>query len=87
MSRYPPHYAGSAPQAYPVIYKASPPVSPSFPFLRGNNYVLPSDIKNIAVETFAHRIVTNVNGAAGTEAARKEITEILRNVPVPEMNK
>ena len=56
-------------------------------FLRGNNYVLPSDIKNIAVETFAHRIVTNVNGAAGTEAARKEITEILRNVPVPEMNK
>ncbi len=26
-------------------------------FLRGNNYVLPSDIKNIAVETFAHRIV------------------------------
>lgn len=56
-------------------------------FLRGNNYVLPSDIKNIAVETFAHRIVTNVNGAAGTEAARKEITEILRNVPVPKMNK
>ena len=56
-------------------------------FLLGNNYVLPSDIKNIAVETFAHRIVTNVNGAAGTEAARKEITEILRNVPVPEMNK
>ena len=28
-----------------------------------------------------------IMGAAGTEAARKEITEILRNVPVPEMNK
>ena len=32
-------------------------------------------------------LLSNVNGAAGTEAARKEITEILRNVPVPEMNK
>ena len=42
-------------------------------FLRGNNYVLPSDIKNIAVETFAHRIVTNVNGAAGTEQPEKRL--------------
>lgn len=40
-------------------------------FLRGNNYVLPSDIKNIAVETFAHRIVTNVNGACRYGGSQK----------------
>ena len=54
-------------------------------FLRGNAYVLPSDIKNIAVETFAHRLITNVAGAAGNETAKKEITDILRMVPVPKM--
>ena len=54
-------------------------------FLRGNEYVLPSDIKNIAVETLAHRLITNVAGAAGNEAAKKEITDILRMVPVPKM--
>ena len=48
-------------------------------------YVLPSDIKNIAVETLAHRLITNVAGAAGNEAAKKEITDILRMVPVPKM--
>ena len=54
-------------------------------FLRGNEYVLPSDIKNIAVDTLAHRLITNVAGAAGNEAAKKEITDILRMIPVPKM--
>ena len=54
-------------------------------FLRGNEYVLPSDIKNIVIETFAHRVVTNVAGAAGNEMAKKEITGILTTVPVPQI--
>ena len=54
-------------------------------FLRGNEYVLPSDIKNIAIETFAHRVVTNVAGAAGNDMAKKEIKDILRTVPVPQI--
>ena len=54
-------------------------------FLRGNEYVLPSDIQNIVIETFAHRVVTNVAGAAGNEMAKKEIKDILRTVPVPQI--
>ena len=54
-------------------------------FLRGNEYVLPSDIKNIVIETFAHRVVTNVAGAAGNDMAKKEIKDILRTVPVPQI--
>ena len=54
-------------------------------FLRGNEYVLPSDIKNIVIGTFAHRVVTNVAGAAGNEMAKKEIKDILRTVPVPQI--
>ena len=54
-------------------------------FLRGNEYVLPSDIKNIVIETFAHRVVTNVAGAAGNEMAKKESKEILRTVPVTQI--
>ena len=54
-------------------------------FLRGNEYVLPSDIKNIVIETFAHRVVTNVAGASGNEMAKKEIKDILRTVPVPQI--
>ena len=54
-------------------------------FLRGNNYVLPSDIKNIIVETFAHRMVMDVIGAAGNDAAGKAIQDILKGIPVPKI--
>jgi len=48
MSRYPPHYAGSAPPAYPVIYKASPPVSPSLPSLQ----IMPSILHGPVPEVY-----------------------------------
>lgn len=54
-------------------------------FLRGNTYVLPSDIKNIIVETFAHRMVMDVIGAAGNDAAGKAIQDILKGIPVPKI--
>ena len=54
-------------------------------FLRGNTYVLPSDIKNIIVETFAHRMVMDVTGAAGNDAAGKAIQDILKDIPVPKI--
>ena len=54
-------------------------------FLRGNTYVLPSDIKNIIVETFAHRMVMDVIGAAGNDAAGKAIQDILKCIPVPKI--
>mgnify|MGYP002531227320 CR=1 FL=1 len=54
-------------------------------FLRGNTYVLPSDIKNIIVETFAHRMVMDVTGAAGNDAAGKAIQDILKGIPVPKI--
>lgn len=54
-------------------------------FLRGNTYVLPSDIKNIIVETFAHRMVMDVTGAAGNDAAGKAIQDILKGISVPKI--
>lgn len=54
-------------------------------FLRGNTYVLPSDVKNIIVETFAHRMVMAVTGAAANDAAGKAIQDILKGIPVPKI--
>lgn len=47
--------------------------------------MLPSDIKNIIVETFAHRMVMDVTGAAGNDAAGKAIQDILKGISVPKI--
>lgn len=48
----------------------------------GRDYVLPDDVKKLAVPVFAHRLVSRsgYGGAARTEAI---ITEVVRNLPVP----
>ncbi len=48
----------------------------------GRDYVLPDDVKKLAVPVFAHRLVSRsgYGGAARTEAI---IAEVVRNLPVP----
>lgn len=53
-----------------------------FAYLNGRSYVIPDDIKTLAVPVLAHRLVLGY-GAGGTEAARGLIQGILANTAVP----
>ena len=56
--------------------------SQAYAAVQGRAYVLPDDVKKLAVPVFAHRLITRtgygVSGKAG-----QVVTELLRSVPVP----
>ena len=54
----------------------------AYAYINGRNYVIPEDIKALAVPVFAHRLVVSA-GFAGESAKRKVMEEIIANVPVP----
>lgn len=54
----------------------------SYAYVCGRDYVVPEDIKALAVPVFAHRLVVSA-GFAGESAKRKTMEDILANVPVP----
>ena len=50
--------------------------------VQGRDYVLPDDVKKLAVPVFAHRIITRTGyGVAGKAA--QVVNDLLRAVPVP----
>ena len=54
----------------------------AFALVRGGAYVVPEDIKAVAVPVLAHRI--QLSGSAGLVAAQKQvITDVLASVPLP----
>jgi MoxR-like ATPase len=56
--------------------------SKAFAYIQGRSYVVPEDIKSLAVPVFAHRLVM-ASGFSGEAGKRKAIEEILAIVPVP----
>ena len=50
--------------------------------VHGRDYVLPDDVKTLAVPVFAHRLVTK-SGYAAAERSEAILRELLRVVPVP----
>ena len=54
----------------------------AFALVRGGTYVVPEDIKAVAVPVLAHRI--QLSGSAGLVAAQKQvIADVLASVPLP----
>ena len=54
----------------------------SYAYLQGRSYVIPDDIKKLAVPVFAHRLVLAYGGTKEQEA-RELILTILDSVAVP----
>lgn len=54
----------------------------SYAWLQGRNYVVPEDIKMLAIPVLAHRLVLT-RGYGNTITAEKEMQNILNQVPVP----
>lgn len=51
--------------------------------LHGRNYVIPDDIKHIAVACLAHRLVMKPEGVLGGETTTDVVRELLRRTEVP----
>lgn len=56
--------------------------SQAFAWLDGRTYVVPEDVKTVAVPVMAHRLVLS-RGYGSTVTGEDRIREILQNIPVP----
>ncbi|HNY41516.1 MAG TPA: MoxR family ATPase, partial [Bryobacteraceae bacterium] len=73
---------GVSPRAAQSLYRASQALA----MIEGRDYVIPDDIKRLAVPVFAHRVVMHQRSglaARSSEAAERLIEEILDRIEVP----
>lgn len=54
----------------------------AYALIKGREYVIPEDVKQLAVPVLAHRLVL-FGGNTTTDASRKAIRQVLERVPVP----
>ncbi len=52
-------------------------------FLSGRDYVIPSDVKAVALDALRHRIIRTVRAEAEGISSDEIVSEILRRVPIP----
>jgi MoxR-like ATPase len=55
--------------------------------LRGRDYVIPDDVKHVAVACLAHRMMMNPENALSGDTAEAVVTELLKSVQVPLVSK
>jgi MoxR-like ATPase len=73
---------GVSPRAAQSLYRASQALA----MVEERDYVIPDDIKRLAVPIFAHRVVMHQRSglaARSSEAAERVIEEILNRIEVP----
>src|SRR5262249_58263713 len=52
--------------------------------LDGRDYVVPDDVKHLAVPVLAHRLIAKSSGLSGpTEATADAVRDVLAKVPIP----
>ena len=73
---------GISPRGSIALYKASKAMS----FMEDREYVLPDDIKKIAKNVLAHRIILSANGRANFKDETEVIDYVLNMVEVPVAN-
>jgi len=52
-------------------------------FLAGRAYVIPQDVKDIAMDVLRHRIVVSYEAEAEDRSSESIVQEILDHIPVP----
>ena len=72
-------YLGVSPRGSLALYRASQALAA----MKGRDYVLPDDIKALAVPTFAHRLILAPAARLRDLNAEQIVLEILNSVPVP----
>jgi len=73
---------GVSPRGAQSLYRAAQALA----MVEGRDYVLPDDVKRLAVPVFAHRVVVNTRAALaarGADLSDRILEEVLTQVPVP----
>jgi MoxR-like ATPase len=70
---------GASPRASVALYRAAQAAA----FLAGRDFVMPDDIKALAVPVLGHRLVVDLDRSLRGASAETALTEILATVPVP----
>ena len=72
-------YLGASPRGSLALYRTGQARAA----LRGRDYVLPDDIKALAVPTLAHRVILGAGARLRDLSSQQIVEEILNSVPVP----
>ena len=72
-------YLGASPRASLMILRASR----AFAAAQERDYVIPDDVKALAVPTLSHRIIVTADAVMGGRAADKVVREVVAEVSVP----
>ncbi|MBP1704078.1 MAG: hypothetical protein H6Q38_3185 [Chloroflexi bacterium] len=72
-------YLGASPRGSLALYRTSQARAA----MLGRDFVLPDDIKALAVPTLAHRVILGPSARLRDVNARQVVEEILNNLPVP----
>ena len=79
-SRQNPAFAlGISPRGALALYRASQALAA----VRGRNYVIPDDLKTLAVPVLAHRLVPSMESRLHNRAVGEVLTTLLAQIPVP----
>ncbi len=74
-------FLGASPRGSIALFNAAR----AWAAVRGRDFVLPDDIKFLAVPTLAHRIIVSPSARMQGYDSRNVVTDLLRTVPVPQM--
>ena len=77
--QHPEVYLGASPRGSLALYRASQVLAA----LRGRDYVLPDDIKTLAVPTLSHRIILGPGARLKNLTADDIVTEVISDLLVP----
>ena len=72
-------YLGASPRGSLALFRTGQALAA----LAGRDYVLPDDIKRIAIPVLAHRVIVSPAARLRDLSAEKIVQEILNNLPVP----
>lgn len=70
---------GASPRGSLALFRSAQALA----VLRGRDYVIPDDVKHVAVPCLAHRMVLNPENTLGGETSAGIIEELLRQIEVP----
>ena len=70
---------GASPRASLGLYIASQALAA----IRGRTYVIPDDIKHLAVPTLAHRLISKTEATLRGRSMETSVSEVVSSVPVP----
>jgi len=72
-------YLGASPRGSLALYRTSQAKAA----MAGRDYVIPDDVKSLAVPTLAHRLIVSPSARLKDVSGASVLREILSNVPVP----